>query len=602
MQVIGASLMRAAVVAVADRASRKDVKEWAERVLFRHIKRTQALMEQVMTIKRLDGIMTAEKLAPDVRDRLREAFDAGEKFWVPSSSLLLPFLQHAADTMDFVESLPDNDRRIRRIDRMGWADAESLSEAWHASLKKAGSKARNLIVGTKRIMEFKEGSYIAELFTKDALAAEGSKMGHCVGGYWKKLAGGSTRIISVRDSAGSPHVTIELSCAPKVRLDTGEELSVDHPPVKGKDVLVQVDHQWVAVQVRGKQNKAPIAKWQDLVDQYFTRTGTPWREFGGPLRTAVGKSFVTFRVGETVSLDPDRAAIAHETTFLEKISAKPDGFREMYQNSGLLAVHKHCRDQSRVQAQAEKYLPFVMQGMSLRIQEGSIFQRAFVASGAADVLQRLSLDAGSAREAKQKVLDLAISSDVPSAMTTTTSLLTMKGQFPVELHQHELPLLSLMLLSLGTISGMEDDVADLVRPALLSTLTHMRANPGALHTVAAAVGGIEEGDVVRAYLLCGLAAEYGAAVMAVEAGVRNKVKEMRLAVRRERTKPGANAGDLNLINNILSDGYEKRLRELARKNGKSGGMTVAPAPAPPVRAIPRHVSEPILKQYRMPGR
>jgi hypothetical protein len=45
---------------------------------------------------------------------------------------------------------------------------------------------------------------------KDALKYEGDTMKHCVGGYCDKVADGSTRIFSLRDTkTGQPHVTIE---------------------------------------------------------------------------------------------------------------------------------------------------------------------------------------------------------------------------------------------------------------------------------------------------------------------------------------------------------------------------------------------------------
>lgn len=44
---------------------------------------------------------------------------------------------------------------------------------------------------------------------RDALKYEGDTMKHCVGGYCDKVADGSTRIYSLRDAKGRPHVTIE---------------------------------------------------------------------------------------------------------------------------------------------------------------------------------------------------------------------------------------------------------------------------------------------------------------------------------------------------------------------------------------------------------
>ena len=44
---------------------------------------------------------------------------------------------------------------------------------------------------------------------EDALKYEGDTMGNCVGGYCDKVAGGQSRVFSLRDKKGQPHVTIE---------------------------------------------------------------------------------------------------------------------------------------------------------------------------------------------------------------------------------------------------------------------------------------------------------------------------------------------------------------------------------------------------------
>ncbi len=46
---------------------------------------------------------------------------------------------------------------------------------------------------------------------EDALRYEGEQMRHCVGGYCDDVAGGGTRILSLRDATGKPHATVELS-------------------------------------------------------------------------------------------------------------------------------------------------------------------------------------------------------------------------------------------------------------------------------------------------------------------------------------------------------------------------------------------------------
>jgi hypothetical protein len=45
----------------------------------------------------------------------------------------------------------------------------------------------------------------------DALTYEGKTMGHCVGGYCPDVVAGKSRIFSLRDAKGEPHVTVEVN-------------------------------------------------------------------------------------------------------------------------------------------------------------------------------------------------------------------------------------------------------------------------------------------------------------------------------------------------------------------------------------------------------
>ncbi len=601
MQVVGSSLVLPAVQMVARRAVRDEVREWAERVIFRHIKRTQSLMAKVVTREMLEQVLSKEKLSAEAQERIRSAFDAGEEFFAPSGTLVTEFIRHAMDTMDFVCSLPDDDRRIRRIDRMSWMDAETLSQAWHATIAKNGQKSRNLIVGTRRIMEFDGGSHVAELLTAEALAAEGAAMGHCVGGYWMRVFSGATRIVSLRDQHGHPHVTIELGGSPRIRLDDGRVLSVDHDPKAGRDIVSEMTGEWMAVQVRGKQNKAPVEKWQRYVDEYFAKTGMVWTEFGRRVGGSdTGRKLVTFRVGNLIGEDPDRVAAASEAAFATSVQADASEFGAKYRKSGLEEVHRHCSDGERLATQADIYLPLSMTSVGLQVDRGVPFQRAVAQSSVTSVLRLLSRDDESASAARRRILDLAIEKDIQSSAVTEASLVAMPGQRPISIYRHEMPLMTVVLLSMGALAGMEDDVAELVKPSLSAAISHMRSHPDAVHSLSAGVGGCEPGDILSAVLLCGLAADYALAVSKVEAGVRAKVKEMRLAAKRGRIKADVNLPALNLVSNLLADGFEGRLKDLARKGGK-GGLLVLPQPSAPV--VARRVEpDSVIKRYRMPGR
>jgi hypothetical protein len=88
----------------------------------------------------------------------------------------------------------------------------------------------------------------------DALKYEGETMGHCVGGYCPDVVEGRSKIYSLRDKKGQPHVTIE------VRPDIRPRESYYGEP---QDEIVQI---------KGKGNKAPKEDYLPAV-QDFVRSG-----------------------------------------------------------------------------------------------------------------------------------------------------------------------------------------------------------------------------------------------------------------------------------------------------------------------------------------
>lgn len=132
---------------------------------------------------------------------------------------------------------------------------------------------------------------------KDALKYEGDTMGHCVGGYCDDVASGRSRIYSLRDAKGQPHVTIETSPQPYEGFDPQGDW--DKLPEELQDALMK-DHgagnvgwtskikqdprvvAWEAeniprtpdrvVQIKGKGNKKPIADYIPFV-QDFVKSG-----------------------------------------------------------------------------------------------------------------------------------------------------------------------------------------------------------------------------------------------------------------------------------------------------------------------------------------
>lgn len=107
----------------------------------------------------------------------------------------------------------------------------------------------------------------------EALKYEGDTMGHCVGGYCPDVLEGRSRIYSLRDKRGEPHVTIE------VQPMRGSELgryAADLP--EGEDVAAMKNPPSRIVQIKGKQNAAPKADYLPYV-QDFVKSGE-WSDVG----------------------------------------------------------------------------------------------------------------------------------------------------------------------------------------------------------------------------------------------------------------------------------------------------------------------------------
>lgn len=135
----------------------------------------------------------------------------------------------------------------------------------------------------------------------DALKYEGDTMGHCVGGYCPDVAEGRSRIFSLRDAKGEPHVTIETQpgrgvgpkaffmndLAPKSLQNAIFEMEREgsfNDPHALEDFIEQSPEykQYVKSlppkieQIKGKGNARPHTKY-DKYTQDFVKAGT-WDE------------------------------------------------------------------------------------------------------------------------------------------------------------------------------------------------------------------------------------------------------------------------------------------------------------------------------------
>jgi hypothetical protein len=157
-------------------------------------------------------------------------------------------------------------------------------------------------------------AYRGEAELSAGLNAEGSAMGHCVGGYCDDVASRGTKIYSLRDKNNNPHVTVETRPGSRVALDkwgarkalseldelqpgsdyTGQYFrAAGHPDVVGIESQLRAaglldlvkshlgyDKPLAAeiAQIKGKQNAAPVDKYLPYV-QDFVKSGQ-WGRVG----------------------------------------------------------------------------------------------------------------------------------------------------------------------------------------------------------------------------------------------------------------------------------------------------------------------------------
>jgi hypothetical protein len=170
---------------------------------------------------------------------------------------------------------------------------------------------------------------------QDALSYESDVMGHCVGNpeqpYCGDILAGRTRIFSLRDARGEPHVTVETrpSHRSSVAADHLRQLGVLEEwqdyirtvPTRGRDTHA-LSQAWLSerglppvdysasdiIQIKGKGNRAPVDEYLPFV-QDFVRQGQ-WGNIGdlgntGLVRLPDGRYITTQQAEEGIAAIPE---------------------------------------------------------------------------------------------------------------------------------------------------------------------------------------------------------------------------------------------------------------------------------------------------------
>jgi hypothetical protein len=156
----------------------------------------------------------------------------------------------------------------------------------------------------KAVEEFRENR---QKNLESALKYEGDTMGHCVGGYCPDVLEGRSRIYSLRDARGEPHVTVEVIPGEITPLDLPKDLYEEYRNQMAQgisahggrpgatewlrhfhpDVAKQIIPPESIKQIKGKQNAAPKEDYLPFV-QDFVRSGE-WSDVGDLKNTGLIK-------------------------------------------------------------------------------------------------------------------------------------------------------------------------------------------------------------------------------------------------------------------------------------------------------------------------
>jgi hypothetical protein len=114
---------------------------------------------------------------------------------------------------------------------------------------------------------------VRSLHTPQELKAEGSAMGHCVGGYGyaDQVANGDTMIYSLRDEKGHPHATWEIKPEQFERIDHSGKPHRSYNRMSDDNGYMDkpCPHKGEVVQIQGKEDTVPIEPYQKRIRQWF---------------------------------------------------------------------------------------------------------------------------------------------------------------------------------------------------------------------------------------------------------------------------------------------------------------------------------------------
>ena len=182
----------------------------------------------------------------------------------------------------------------------GWTVEDATGHQMSGGFKSKEGAERALAQFSKSDPRYKEAfpqSKVTAL--EDALKYEGDTMGHCVGNYCPDVVEGRSRIFSLRDAKGEPHVTVEVQPHGAHNQDAIFRQLMDK---LGRDPTMEEFQSAVAeapsriVQIKGKQNAAPKADYLPYVQDFVK--GGEWSDVGDLRNTGLRRTSDAFNENE----------------------------------------------------------------------------------------------------------------------------------------------------------------------------------------------------------------------------------------------------------------------------------------------------------------
>jgi hypothetical protein len=180
--------------------------------------------------------------------------------------------------------------RPEQLNKVSIGDAVKLAHQQRLAREAASEE---ILQALPKVKEYPEGFTWQELIHEDPatldmiLKREGDTMQNCIGGYCSDVIEDGTRLFSLRDPAGKPHVNIEMKpesvvfsdIAENIGYEKAEELLTEYTP---KEIISMYPElrKYRINQVKGKQNAAPVEDYMPYVQDFVMNpvTGRPYSE------------------------------------------------------------------------------------------------------------------------------------------------------------------------------------------------------------------------------------------------------------------------------------------------------------------------------------